>query len=167
MISMIWAMGKDNALGCKNRMPWYLPADFAYFKKVTMGKPVIMGRKTFESIGKPLPGRENVIITRDACFKAEGCILLHSIDKAMEYARDKDVFIIGGAEIYSVFMQVADRLYVTEINETFEADTYFPEIDYSRWKLAAAEPGIKDGRNPYDYRWLVYERTAPKSITIG
>lgn len=158
MISMIWAMGKDNALGCKNRMPWYLPADFAYFKKVTMGKPVIMGRKTFESIGKPLPGRVNVVITRSPDFKPEGCITVDTIEKAKAYAEDKEAFIIGGAEIYKAFLPIADKLYITEINHTFEADTFFPEIDYSLWKLVSREQGPRDVKNPFDYEFLVYER---------
>lgn len=158
MISMIWAMGKDNALGCKNRMPWYLPADFAYFKKVTMGKPVVMGRKTFESIGKPLPGRVNVVITRSPDFKPEGCITVDTIEKAKAYAEDKEAFIIGGAEIYKAFLPIADKLYITEINHTFEADTFFPEIDYSRWKLVSREQGPRDVKNPFDYEFLVYER---------
>lgn len=158
MISMIWAMGKDNALGCKNRMPWHLPADFAYFKNVTMGKPVIMGRKTFESIGKPLPGRTNIVITGSTSFSNEGCIVVDSIDKALEQAKDKDSFIIGGAEIYSAFLPIADRLYITEIDADFEADTFFPNIDYSKWKLISNEPGVKDEKNPYDYKFLVYER---------
>ncbi len=158
MISMIWAMGKDNALGCRNRMPWYLPADFAYFKKVTIGKPVIMGRKTFESIGKPLPGRVNVVITRSADFKPEGCITVDTIEKAKAYAEDKEAFIIGGAEIYKAFLPIADKLYITEINQTFEADSFFPEIDYSQWKLVSREQGPRDVKNPFDYEFLVYER---------
>ncbi len=158
MISMIWAMGRDNALGCKNRMPWYLPADFAYFKRVTIGKPVIMGRKTFESIGKPLPGRENIVITRDNSFKAEGCKIVHSFEEALDFAKDRDVFIIGGAEIYKTFMPFAHKLYITEIDREFEADAYFPEIDYSRWRLVSTEAGIKDEKNPFDYKWLVYEK---------
>ncbi len=158
MISMIWAMGRNNALGCKNRMPWHLPADFAYFKRTTLGKPVIMGRKTFESIGKPLPGRTNVVITRDSKFRPQGCITVDSIDKAKAFADGGEAFIIGGAEIYGAFLPVSDKLYITEIDHAFEADTYFPEIDYSSWKLVSEEPGPKDEKNPYDYRFLVYER---------
>lgn len=158
MISMIWAMGKDNALGCKNRMPWYLPADFAYFKKVTLGKPVIMGRKTFESIGKPLPGRKNIIITRDAAFRPEGCITVDSIEGAEAYTTDTEAFIVGGAEIYKAFLPMADKLYITEIDKAFEADAFFPDIDYTQWRLVSSEAGIKDEKNPFDYRWLVYER---------
>lgn len=158
MISMIWAMGKNNALGCRNRMPWHLPADFAYFKKITLGKPVIMGRKTYESIGKPLPGRENIIITRDEDFKPEGCITVNSIDGAKAYAAEGEVFIVGGAEIYKAFLPLAHKLYITEIDHAFEADTYFPEIDYSQWKLVSSQPGPRDEKNPYAYKFLVYER---------
>ncbi len=158
MISIIWAMGKNNALGCKNRMPWYLPADFAYFKKVTLGKPVIMGRKTYESIGKPLPGRKNIIITRDMDFRPEGCIAVNSIDGAKAYAAEGEAFIIGGAEIYRAFLPLAHKLYITEIDQAFEADTYFPEINYSQWKLVSSRQGPRDEKNPYDYKFLVYER---------
>lgn len=158
MISMIWAMGRNNALGCKNRMPWYLPADFAYFKKVTMGQPVIMGRKTFESIGKPLPGRTNIIITRNKEFSYEGCVVVDSVEKARELTEGKNAFIIGGAEIYKAFLPMADKLYITEIDEDFEVDTCFPEIDYSKWKLMSSEIGPKDEKNLFDYKFLVYER---------
>jgi len=158
MISLIFAMGKNNALGYKNQMPWHLPADFAYFKKVTMGQPVIMGRKTFESIGKPLPGRENIVITRSTSFSHEGCIIVDSLDKAKELAKDKDSFIIGGLEIYRAFLPIADKLYITEIDNDFEADTFFTGIDYSKWKLVSSEPGVKDEKNPFDYKFLVYEK---------
>lgn len=158
MISMIWAMGRNNALGCKNRMPWYLPADFAYFKRVTMGQPVIMGRKTFESLGKPLPGRTNIIITRNKDYSPEGCIVVDSVERAKELTENKNAFIIGGAEIYKAFLPIADKLYITEIDHDFEADTFFPEIDYSKWKLVSSEPGVRDDRNLYDYKFLVFER---------
>lgn len=158
MISLIFAIGRNNALGNKNKMPWYLPADFAYFKKVTMGQPVIMGRKTFESIGKPLPGRINIVITRSTSFSYEGCIVVDSIDKAKELVKDKDSFIIGGLEIYRAFLPIADKMYITEIDNEFEADTFFTEIDYSKWKLVSSETGVKDEKNPFDYKWLVYDR---------
>ncbi len=158
MISMIWAMGRDNSLGLKNRMPWHLPADLTYFMKTTLGKPVIMGRKTFESLGKPLRGRENIVITRSLDFNCEGCTIVDSIEKAIEYTRGEEAFIIGGAEIYKAFLPLADKLYITVIDEEFEADTYFPEIDYSQWKLVSTEPGPRDEKNSYNYEWLVYER---------
>jgi len=158
MISLIFAIGKNNALGYKNKMPWYLPADFAYFKKVTMGQPVIMGRKTFESIGKPLPGRINIVLTRSESFYHDGCIVVDSIDKAKELVEGKETFIIGGLEIYTAFLPIADKLYITEINKMFEADTFFPEIDFSMWRLVSSETGVKDEKNPFDYKFLVYER---------
>jgi len=157
MISLIFAIGKNNAIGYNNKLPWYLPADFAYFKRVTMGRPVIMGRKTFESIGKPLPGRINIVITRSTSFSRDGCIVVDSVDKAIEYTKDKETFIIGGLEIYRSFLPLADKLYITEIDEDFEADTFFPEIDYSRWKLVESRPGVKDEKNLFDYKFLVYE----------
>ena len=158
MISLIFAMDKNNGIGYNNRLPWYLPADFAYFKKVTMGQPVIMGRKTFESIGKPLPGRLNIVITRSASFSHEGCIVVNSVDKAKELTKDKEAFIIGGAEIYRAFLPIADKLYITVIDKTFEADTFFPEIDYSKWELVSSELGVKDEKNPLDYTFFVYQR---------
>ncbi len=158
MISLIFAMGKDNALGYKNKMPWHLPADLAYFKKVTMGQPVIMGRKTFESLGRLLQGRTNIVITRNKEFSHEGCIIVDSIERAKELTNDKVCFVIGGAEIYAAFLPIADKMYITYIDNEFEADTFFPEIDFSKWKLVSSEPGVKDEKNPYDYKYLVYEK---------
>ena len=157
MISMIFAMGRDNALGYKNKMPWHLPADLAYFKRVTIGQPVIMGRKTFDSLGRPLPGRENIVVTRNKDFSHDGCIVVNSIEKAKELVKDKEAFIIGGAEIYKAFLPIADRMYITEIDNEFEADTFFPIIDYSKWNLISSKTGVKDEKNPYDYKFLVYE----------
>ncbi len=159
MISLIFAMGKDNSIGYKNKMPWHLPADLAYFKKVTMGKPVIMGRKTFESLGRPLSGRTNIVITRNKEFSHEGCIIVDSVEKARELIKDKDCFIIGGAEIYSAFMPIADKMYITKIDNEFEADTFFSQIDYSKWRLVTSESGVKNENNPYEYMHLVYEKT--------
>ena len=158
MISIIFAMGKNNAIGYNNKMPWHLPADLAYFKKVTMGQPVIMGRKTFESIGKPLPHRTNIVITRDKSFSVDGCITADSIEKAKEQVNGSEAFIIGGAEIYAAFLPIADKLYITEIDSDFEADTFFPKIDYAEWKLVSSQAGVKDEKNPYDYKFLVYEK---------
>lgn len=145
MISMIWAMGLNNALGCKNRIPWYIPADFAYFKKITMGKTVIMGRKTFESIGKPLPGRKNIVITRDTDYNPEGCTTVNSIQKAMNFIGEEEVFIIGGAEIYKEFLPLSDRLYLTLIEKEFEADTFFRKLTITNGNryLVKLEPKMK------------------------
>jgi dihydrofolate reductase len=158
MISLIFAMGKDNSIGYKNKLPWHLPADLAYFKKVTMGQPVIMGRKTFESIGRPLPGRTNIVITRNRDFLHEGCIIVDSVEKAKELTKNKECFIIGGAEIYDAFMPIADKMYITEIDSSFEADTFFPPIDYTKWKLISSQSGDKNEDNPFEYKHLVYEK---------
>ncbi|MCX7710896.1 MAG: type 3 dihydrofolate reductase [Clostridia bacterium] len=158
MISMIWAMGKNRLIGRDNQLPWRLPADLANFKRITTGHPVIMGRKTFESLGRPLPGRKNVIITRNKDLSIEGCEILHSVEEACRLAEKQEVFIIGGAEIYSKFLPHADKLYITEIDESFEGDTHFPEFNMDEWVLTSKVKGDKDEKNPYDYYFLVYER---------
>lgn len=129
MISMIVAHDENRVIGSNNEMPWHLPEDLAYFKSVTLHKPVIMGRKTFESIGRPLPNRTNIIITRNKEFEAEGTHVFHSMEDAVEFAKQQgdEQLIIGGAQIFKDYLDMADQLYITEIHETFEGDAYFPE----------------------------------------
>ncbi|MCX8129960.1 MAG: dihydrofolate reductase [Clostridia bacterium] len=158
MISLILAMDKNRTIGLENKLPWRLPADLAYFKKVTMGHAVIMGRKTFESIGKPLPGRRNIIISRNNSYTAEGCTVYNSVEEVVDSVGDEDVFVIGGANIYNEFINYAQRLYITLIEETFIGDAFFPEIDSAGWKLISKEKGIKDEKNPYDYCFMLYDR---------
>jgi dihydrofolate reductase len=160
MISHIVAMDQNRVIGKDNRLPWHLPADLAYFKKVTMGHAIVMGRKTFESIGRPLPGRENVIVTRNRSFQPEGCKVLHSIEEVKQFAamRDDEVFVIGGAELFRATLPVADRLYITKIEASFPGDTFYPAFDESEWQLVSYTKGIKDEKNPYDYAFIVYER---------
>ncbi|MEH7236478.1 dihydrofolate reductase [Bacillus sp. JJ1562] len=160
MISLLLAMDKKQLIGKDNDLPWRLPADLAYFKRVTMGHPIIMGRKTYDSIGRPLPGRENIIVTRDTSYKAEGCKVIHSIDEIvkMNDETDQELFVIGGAEIFKEILPYSDRLYITEIEEVFEGDTYFPEFDKAEWKVISKEKGIKDEKNPYEYTFFVYEK---------
>lgn len=158
MISLIWAMGRNRVIGKNNSLPWHIPADFAYFKKVTMGHTVIMGWRTFESIGRPLRGRRNVIITRNKDYRAEGCIICHSVEEALEFAKNEEVFVIGGADIYSSFLPYADRLYITLIEEDFEGDAYFPQIDFSKWQIVFKTAGEKNEKNPYTYWFIVYEK---------
>ena len=136
MISLIVAMDQNRVIGKNNQLPWHLPADLQYFKKVTMGHPIVMGRKTFASIGRVLPGRENVIVTRNLDFTAEGCTVLHDISEIKTFAdkSDKEVFVIGGAEIFKEILPFTDRLYITEIHENFEGDTYFPKINDEEWE---------------------------------
>lgn len=161
MISLIWAMDENRVIGKDNQLPWHLPEDLKFFKRTTMGNPIAMGRKTHESIGRPLPGRENIIITRSGDYNSEGCTVLHSVEEFISYSETlaaAEIFVIGGAEIFHSIFPYADRLYITKIHHAFLGDTYFPDIDMDEWKQIFHEPGIKDERNPYDYEFLIYER---------
>ena len=138
LISIIAAMGRNRAIGYKNTLPWRLPTDLQRFKQLTLGHHMIMGRKTFESIGRPLPGRTSIIITRQKDFQAEGCLIAHSLDAAIELAKsrgEQEAFIIGGAEIYAQALSIADRMYLTLVEAEPEADTFFPEFDKTNWRL--------------------------------
>ncbi|WP_226003108.1 dihydrofolate reductase [Paenibacillus sp. BJ-4] len=159
-ISMIWAMAQNGVIGRDNKLPWRIPRDMAFFKEQTMGKTVLMGRKTWESFGgKSLPNRRNVVLTRDQNYQAEGAEVIHLLEEGLRLAAGEELMVIGGAEIYSLFWLHADRLIVTRIEETFEGDTTFPELDWNGWQVVSETPGVKDERNPYDYRFVVYERT--------
>jgi dihydrofolate reductase len=157
-ISYIVAMGRDRSIGKDNKLPWRLPADLAYFKKTTMGHPILMGRKTYDSIGRPLPGRTNVVLTRSQDFQAEGCVVVHTAEEAMERFAAEELFVTGGTEMFRLFMPYADKMYITWIDAEFEADTFFPEYDEALWRLVSEEPGVTDERNPYAYSFRVYER---------
>ena len=134
IISLIAAMDKNRLIGKDNSLPWKLPADMKRFKELTTGKPVIMGRKTFESIGRALPNRINIILTRDKSCKAEGCVVVHSIEEALKAAKDsKEVMVIGGAQIYAQFMPIANKMHLTLIDEDFEGDAHFPEYKKNEW----------------------------------
>ena len=162
MISLLVAMDTNRTIGKKNDLPWRLPADLQYFKRVTMGHPIIMGRKTHESIGRVLPGRENIVLTRNEHYQARGCTVIHSIDgiKKLNKTTNEELIVIGGAEIFQMTLPFADRLYITKIEEEFLGDTFFPEFDESEWKVVETEKGLKDEKNPYDYYYIVYERKA-------
>ena len=140
IISLIAAMGRRRVIGKGNSLPWKLPADMERFKKLTSGKPVIMGRKTFESIGKPLRNRKNIILTRDKTYKAEGFIVVHASQDALKAANGApEAVVIGGAQIYKEFLPMANRMYLTFIDEDFEGDAYFPEFDTNEWKETSKE----------------------------
>lgn len=160
MISFIWAMDENRVIGKDNQLPWRLPEDLKFFKRVTMGHPVAMGRKTFESIGRPLPGRENIVITRNPDFECEGCTIFHSIVEFAEYAKklEDEVFVIGGAEIFQSLLDYVDRFYITRIHHQFEGDTFFPEIDLNNWILKSCEQGVRNEQNPYNYEFCIYNR---------
>ena len=148
MISMIVAMNPEGAIGCQGKLPWHIPEDLAYFKEVTMGKPIIMGRTTFESIGQPLPGRTNIVLTRDESWMPKGVITASWIDGALEVAAACDcpeIMVIGGAEVYRQFLPMADRLYVTVVDrEVVGADAWFPQLDEDEWDRTVLDKQVED-----------------------
>ena len=158
MIFLIAAMDKNRVIGNAGKLPWRLPADFAYFKATTLGHPVIMGRTTFESIGRPLPGRKNIVLTRGD-FTHEGVVVAHSFDEARTLAEgDGDVFVIGGSKVYEEALPHADRLYITFVEGDFAGDTFFPEVDWSLWREVSSETRVADGENPHPMKFSVFER---------
>ncbi|GGK48905.1 MULTISPECIES: dihydrofolate reductase [Flavobacteriaceae] len=159
MITIIAAIAENNALGKDNQLIWHLPADLKRFKQVTLNHHIIMGRKTFESLGKPLPNRTSIIITRNKNFNAEGCIVVHTLDEALEAAAtDDNPYILGGAEIYKQAIEIADKLDLTFIHNTFNADAFFPKIDTSIWKETSRQHFKADEKNKYDYSFVSYSK---------
>ncbi|WP_010274120.1 dihydrofolate reductase [Paenibacillus senegalensis] len=157
--TLIAAMDKNQLIGKDNDMPWSLPKDLAYFMRTTLGYPVVSGRKNFEAMKGPLRGRRNIVLTRNQDYKCEGAEVVHSKDEAITLLNsEEEVFIIGGAEIYKMFMPDADRLLLTLIDHEFEGDTYFPEIDHSVWEMTESVPGVTDEKNPYRYEFTVWAR---------
>ena len=158
IISMIAAMAQDRVIGIDNQMPWHLPADFAWFKRCTMGKPVVMGRKTYDSIGRPLPGRQNIVISRDASLVIEGVTTVTSIDEALKAAGSvEEVMIIGGGTIYEACLPRANKLYVTHIEAEIQGDTQFPAWG-DDFKETYSEAYSADEKNAYDMRFVVLEK---------
>ncbi|TRO64136.1 dihydrofolate reductase [Christiangramia sabulilitoris] len=159
MITIIAAAAENNALGKENGLVWHLPDDFKRFKRLTSGHHIIMGRKTFESFPKLLPDRTHVIITRKEDYHPEGTIVVHSLEEALRVSKlDEQPFIIGGGEIYKMGMDKADRLELTRVHGEFDADTYFPEIDESKWDLIKEQFHEKDDKHDYAFTYLTYER---------
>jgi dihydrofolate reductase len=156
MIKLIVAISKNRVIGDSNKLIWNLPADLKRFKEITTGHPIVMGRKTFQSIGRPLPNRRNIIITRDNEFEAKGCEVVNSIEEAL-LLTNSDCFIIGGGEIYKQSLQLANQIYITEIDEEFKGDTTFPDLD-SSWYISKKEDFKKDEKNPHNYSFIIYER---------
>jgi dihydrofolate reductase len=159
MLSIIAALARNRVIGKNNQLPWRLPADLKHFKAVTLGKPVIMGRKTFESIGKPLPGRDNIVVTRDPKFHADGIAVAHSLDDALAQAHAApEIMLIGGAQLYMQALPRAQRLYLTLIHADFDGDAHFPDYDPADWRETAREDHVPDENNPYCYSFLILER---------
>ncbi len=164
-IALIVAASQNNVIGLDNQLPWHLPEDLQYFKAVTMGKPILMGRKTYDSIGRPLPGRTNIVLTRDANWSAEGVVVVNDLDsataaseKACVAAGVDELMIIGGEQIYRKFLPIADKLYLTKVEAVVEGDAYFPAIDSDQWQQVAEKIPEKVGN--YSYRFVVLERMA-------
>ena len=162
-ISIIAALASNNVIGQGNRMPWHLSADLKRFKALTMGHHLIMGRKTFASIGRPLPGRTTIVVTRQDDFRADDVVAAPSIDRALDIARgDAEVFIAGGAEIYEQMIHRADRMYLTRVHAEVDGDAVFPDFDdVTEWSLTDSEHHEPDEKNPLPYSFLTYERVAP------
>lgn len=158
-LSIIVAMDQKGVIGLNNALPWRLSADLKNFKAVTMGKPVIMGRKTWESIGKPLPGRDNVIITRNPSYRADGCIVCHSLEEALQrYANVPEVVIIGGHDIFQSALARTDVLYLTDVHADVEGDTWFPVFDRTEWHQLSQQDFAADEKNQYPFTFSVLER---------
>ncbi len=159
IISIIAAMGNERVIGIENRLPWKLPADMQWFRRCTLGKPIIMGRTTFESIGKPLPGRKNIVVTRNREYQVDGALVVHSLEAAIEAVQgDDEAMIIGGSNIYSQALDIAERLYITRIHADFEGDSYFPAHDEKQWSELSREEHAADEKNHYDYSFVVLKR---------
>lgn len=161
-LSIIAAVAENNVIGKDNQLIWRLPADLKHFKVLTMGHPMIMGRKTFDSIGKPLPGRTSIILTRQLDYTVEGCLVVHSLDQAITEAGklgSGESFIVGGAEIYRQSISIADKIYLTEVHSFFDGDTFFPEIDPTIWREIKREFFPADERNAYAFDFVELENT--------
>ncbi len=158
-IALIAAMAENHVIGRNNQLPWRIPADLKHFKVLTMGKPIIMGRKTYESIGRPLPGRVNIVLTGDVTYRAEGCEVVHSIAQALQVAGAvEEAMIVGGSDLYRQTIGDADRLYLTLVKAEVEGDAWFPEIDSRQWREIKREAHRADDSNQYDYAFVVLER---------
>ena len=161
IISLIAAMGEGRVIGIENRLPWRLPADMKHFRALTMGKPVLMGRKTFDSIGKPLPGRANIVVSQDPDFHPDGVAVANSIAEALAAGREAaEIMVIGGASFYAQLLPRAQRLYLTEIHHTFAGDAFFPDWNPGEWREIAREDHNADSDNSYPYSFVTLVRNA-------
>lgn len=160
-INLLVARGKNNVIGINGELPWHLSADLKRFKKITMGSPIIMGRKTHESIGKPLPGRDNIILTKQISYHAVGCEIFHSFESILTSLKARNVkscSIIGGASIYALALPYVTRLYITEVDAEPEGDVFFPEMALDDWKEESRDFNSADAKNDFDYSFVTYKR---------
>ena len=165
LISLIAAMGRGRVIGLDNAIPWRLPADMRRFRQMTMGKPVLMGRKTHQSIGKPLPGRDNLILTRDPEFRADGCSIVNSIEEVIAACRDvPEVMVIGGAACYELALPLAMQMYLTYIDQMFAGDQFFPLFCEADWQIVSRDEHVQDDKNPYRYTYVDLVRRADLAL---
>ena len=160
-LSIIAAMAENRVIGKDNKMPWHLPADLKHFKTLTSGHPVLMGRKTYQSIGQPLPNRANIILTRDANYSAPDCMVVTKVETALSIASEIDqdeIFVIGGADIYKQLLPKIQKIYLTIIHHSFEGDAFFPELDANHWHETNSEKHAADEKNQYDYSFKTFEK---------
>ncbi|MDF2606448.1 MAG: Dihydrofolate reductase [Bacillales bacterium] len=158
MISIIVAMDENGLIGKNNELPWYLPNDLKYFKRITTGNTILMGRKTFESIGKPLPNRKNVILTRNKKYSSDNITVINTVEEIDKLENNGDLYIIGGAEIFEALIDITDKLYITKIYSTFDGDVFFPEIEWDKWEIDSVEKGLVDENNIYPHDFFVFKR---------
>lgn len=160
VVSIIVAMANNRTIGLNNTLPWRCPEDLKHFKSLTMGHHMIMGRKTFDSIGKPLPGRTTVVVTRNTSLKIEGCVMAHSLQQAIDICSgDSEIFIVGGAELYLQALPLADKLYITEIQQDVQGDAFFPEFNHSKWREISRVKHSQLQPQPLDYHFVKYKRS--------
>ena len=158
-LAIIVATDEQGLIGKENDLPWKLSADLQYFRRVTMGKPLIMGRNTHESIGRALPGRKNIIVTKNNDYHVDGCVVVHSVEAALKEAdQDLEVMVMGGASLYQQLLPQADKLYLTHVHASLEGDTWFPDWHKDEWHELSREDHLADDKNDYDYSFVVFER---------
>lgn len=159
-VALVVAMDEQGVIGVDNRLPWRLPADLKHFKAITLGKAVVMGRKTHESIGRPLPGRTNIVVTRSEDYQAEGCRIAHDVAEALALAHESDqIMVIGGGVLYEACLPLAQRIYLTRVHHSFNGDTRFPALDPQAWRQTERSDFPADGDNPYPYSFIVLQRS--------
>jgi dihydrofolate reductase len=164
IVSLVWAMSENRVIGVKNRLPWHLPADLRHFKKLTLGKPILMGRKTWESLPGLLPEREHIVLTRDKNYTADGCTVVHSFENALARSTDvSEIMVVGGTALYELALPQADRLYLTLVHATLEGDAFFPIFDQSQWRETDRRYHPADDKNVYAMSFISLERNTPKS----
>jgi dihydrofolate reductase len=173
LIALIWAMARNRVIGRDNSLPWHLPADMRHFRELTTGHPVLMGRKTYESLGRPLPGRTNIVVTSNRDYAAQGCLVANSLDEALVLAvsltrpDDPQIFVIGGEKLYAQMLPYADRLYVTLVDAEIKGDAWFPDFDMTEWRETLTVAHQADAKNPYACVFKTLERKTPRTWRPG